>query len=401
MNRRDFLIGALATALYSRRAFSALTATAEHVIVVWLNGGPSHLDTFDPKPGTRNGGPFKAVKTRTEGLLLSEHLPLLAESSQLFSVVRSLTSKEGNHARARYYLHTGYIPSATVKHPSLGSWIAHERGGRGELPSFVSISGPSEGAGFFGPEHGPFIVREAGEKPANTGLRVKPERFDRRLALLDALDDRFANTTGDDSLLKRRAVRERALDLMRSTKLAAFSLDDESQALRARYGDHAFGRSCLLARRLCEAGVRFVEIELDGWDTHEDNFTRVQKLSQELDSGLATLFADLAARKLLDSTLVVCLGDFGRTPKINARDGRDHYPAASSVLLGGGGIRGGVVHGATDVDGAKVSEPVGIADVFATIVTRAGINSQKAINAPSGRPIAITDYGQEIAALRR
>jgi hypothetical protein len=309
------------------------------------------------------------------------------------------TSKEGNHQRARYLLHTGYAPNPTVIHPALGGWVSALKAPRdGELPAFVSLGGSSQSGGFLGVQHGPFVVPRAG-LPQNVAYprNVNDERFDRRREALGALDDHFSRELGDPQIPGRREVQAQAVRMMRSPRLSAFSVEDEPEALRKDYGDSDFGRGCLAARRLVEQGVSLVEVTLDGWDTHHDGFNRVKKLSGTLDQGASALLRDLEQRKLLASTLVLCLGEFGRTPRINGDEGRDHYPQAWSGWLAGGGVRRGILHGATDSDGAKVSEKaVTVPDLFATLVTLLGIEHDRSFDTPSGRSLYVSDGGTPI-----
>jgi hypothetical protein len=376
---------------------------AQACILLWLNGGPSHIDTFDPKPGRATGGPFKAIKARAPGMMLSEHLPHLAERGDRLAVVRSMSSKEGNHVRAQYFVHTGYAPNPTVVHPSLGGWTSARLGdAQAELPAFVSIGGPSFGAGFLGVQNGPFVLPKGGAPPLDVALPlgVDRARFDRRRAALDAMEDRFAKETGEPKVEGRRQVYAKAVRLMQAPKLDAFDLASESEATKKAYGDSDFGRGCLVARRLVERGVKFIEVVLDGWDTHQNNFERVKDLSAQLDPAMATLLHDLQQRNLLGSTLVVCVGDFGRTPKINANEGRDHFPGASFAVLAGGGIRGGIVHGETDAEGSKVvRDAMTVPNLFATIVTQLGIGLDTEAVSGAGRPIKVTDHGMPVPAL--
>jgi hypothetical protein len=368
-----------------------------------MNGGPSHVDTFDPKPGAAGGGPFKAIKTKAKGVLFCEHAPLLAEQAHRIAVVRSITSKEGNHDRARYLMHTGYAPNPTALYPSLGGWVSEEIGDKSaDIPSFISVGGPSVGGGLLGVQHGPLVLAKAGEKPANVERlpHVGPARFTRRQAALGALEARFAEETGDARVTGRGAVYEKAVRLMNSPKLKAFDLAEEPEATRKAYGDSDFGRGCLLARRLVEGGSRLVEVTLDGWDTHKDNFDRVKKQLGALDPAMSSLLKDLGDRGLLESTLVVWMGDFGRTPRINENDGRDHHPQAWTALLAGGGVRGGIAHGSTDADGANVVEKkVTVPNLFATIVSLLGIDPAETRMGASGRPISITDNGSIVRDL--
>jgi hypothetical protein len=398
--------GALVTRALSPRgalAAEAPPAKARACILLWLNGGPSHIDTFDPKPGRATGGPFKAIKARAPGMMLSEHLPLLADRGDRIAIVRSMSSKEGNHARAQYFVHTGYAPNPTVVHPSLGAWTCARLGDpAAELPTFVSIGGPSFGAGFLGVQNGPFVVQKGGAPPADVALQpaVDRARFERRRAALDVMEERFARATGDPKVEGRRQVYAKAVRLMQAPKLDAFDLGAETDATRAAYGDTDFGRGCLVARRLVERGVRFVEVVLDGWDTHQNDFARTTALMGTLDPALSGLLDDLRTRGMLASTLVACMGEFGRTPRINANDGRDHWPQAWSAVLAGAGIRGGVVHGATDDDGAKVAGPsTSVPDLLATMAVQLGLDPGHTETTPAGRPISVTDDGRPIRAL--
>jgi Protein of unknown function (DUF1501) len=413
MDRRGFLkVGASSLlALWASRLGSSGRARAEArppakakaCIVLWMNGGPSHVDTWDPKPGSTGAGKFKPIKTAVEGIEICEHLPRVAELAGKLTILRGMTSKEGNHDRAQHLLHTGFSPNPTVSYPSLGSWAAEELGDpTTDLPGFVSISGPSFGAGFLGVQYGPFVVPDPKQPPANTNYarNVDFARFVRRRGALAALEEQFAVETGDPKIKQRETVYAKAVRLMYSPRLKAFELGDEPDAARAAYGETDFGRGCLMARRLVEAGVKFVEVVLDGWDTHKDNFGKTEKLMGALDPAMAALIKDLDERKLLDSTLVMWMGDFGRTPKINENDGRDHHPGAWSAVLAGGGARGGLVHGATDGDGDKVvDKPTAVADLFATAATLLGLDPGKEVVTPRGRPVTLTDNGKPIPAL--
>jgi hypothetical protein len=414
IGRRSFIGGGLGAALsaaipawQSKAAEQAATAgqkaAAKACILLWMNGGPSHIDTFDPKPGTKTGGEFKAIDTRLKGVKFAEHLPTVAEQADKLAVIRSMTTKEGNHDRAGYLMHTGYAPSTTLQHPSLGAWVSHELGDEAaELPNFVSIRGPSVGAGFLGVQHGPFSIQKPGEGVRNLPLAkdVDAARFSRRLDALAALQANFRAETGRREIASHDIVYQKAVRLMRSPLAKAFEIKQEPEAIQKKYGESDFGRGCLMARRLIESGVKFIEVTLDGWDTHVDNFSGVRNLCRDLDPGMSSLLADLAERKLLDDTLVIWMGEFGRTPTINPAHGRDHYPAAWSAALAGGGSRGGIAYGSTDGDGAKVaSNPVTVPDLFATIATLLGIDPKREEMSPVGRPIAVSDNGQPIQSL--
>jgi uncharacterized protein DUF1501 len=414
VNRRSFIAGGLGAALSAfipawqlRAAAQAASAGknshGKSCILLWMNGGPSHIDTWDPKPGTSSGGKFKAIKTRASGVTISEHLPLLADQAHHLAIVRGMTSKEGNHDRARYLMHTGYSPNPTVMHPALGAWVSEELGDRAaDLPSFVSLGGPSHDAGFLGAQFDPLVVQKVGQAPANIGYarQIDAARFDRRREALDKLEASFGKTAGDPKVAGRRATYASAFRMMRSSHLKAFEIDGETEATKKSYGDTDFGRGCLVARKLIEAGVKMVEVTLDGWDTHADNFGRTERLMGALDPAMSGLLKDLEQRHLLDSTLVIWLGDFGRTPRINVNDGRDHYPQAWSAVMAGGGIRGGTTYGKTDADGAKVIEkPVKVSNLFATAAAQLGLDPSKSMMTPVGRPIAITEQGSVIREL--
>jgi hypothetical protein len=412
VDRRGFLkvgMGGLLSLLFAQwldprlaRAQGA-APKAKSCILLWMNGGPSHIDTFDPKPGTSTGGPFKAIKTRAPGVEICEHLPNLAEQAHHLAIIRSMTSKEGNHQRAQYLLHTGYAPNPTIMHPSFGAWVSEELGDpNSDLPNFVSISGPSIGAGFLGVQYGPFVIQDPAQSVQNIQYpqNVNDWRFRLRQSALDMLEKQFTIETGDVKVAGRRAVYAKAIRMMRSPRLKAFDISPEPAAVKAAYGDTNFGRGCLMARRLVEAGVKFVEVVLDGWDTHQDNFERSQKLMNTLDPAMATLLKELDERNLLQSTLVIWVGEFGRTPRINSNDGRDHYPQAWSAVLAGGGVRAGLAYGATDEEGTKVvDKPVSVPDFFATLATLLGMNPSKTVMTPVGRPIAITERGTPVREL--
>ena len=392
-------------ALADTAASSAAVAPAgkaKSVILLYMNGGPSHIDTWDPKTG-KVAGPAKSIKTSVPGVMISEHMPQLARVANKLAIVRGMTSKEGNHQRAQYLLRTGYSPNPTVAHPTLAAWVAKRFGEPPTgLPGSVSIGGPSLGAGFFGVQYGPFVVETPGQLPQNIGYGpgVDDTRFEARKSLLDGLDSGFAAQTGDAKIEGRRQLYGKADRLMHASTVKAFDVSEESESVRAAYGDSAFGRGCLTAARLVASGVRFVEVTLGGWDTHTDVFDRTKKLMGTLDPAMSALLEDLQRRGIADSTLVVWMGDFGRTPNINGNGGRDHFPNAWSAVLAGGGIRGGVVHGETDADGAKVvKDAVTVPNLLATIATTLGMDPATIAQSPAGRPIALTDGGTPVRAL--
>jgi uncharacterized protein (DUF1501 family) len=388
-------------------------------ILLWMTGGPSQTDTFDPKPGHANAGPLKAIATSVPGIHVSEHLPQVARRMDDISLVRSMSTKEGDHGRATYLLKTGYPPQGAVQYPTLGSLLSRELAQPdAELPNFVSI-GPFKAfapgafsSGFLGPRYSPLAVGGANILqailPASENLQVKnlalpagqtAADHDARLSLLEDLEHDFAGEHFGVISSGHQAAYRQAVRLMRSAARRAFQLEREPTRLRDAYGRYQFGQGCLLARRLVEVGVPFIEVSLNGagaqtigWDTHTNNFDIVKRLCAILDPAWATLLADLKARGLLDTTLVVWMGEFGRTPTINGSRGRDHFPAAWSTALCGGGVRGGQVVGKTSPSGMEVAErPVSVPDLIATICTALGLDPMKQNPSNVGRPIRLAD----------
>lgn len=394
-------------------------------ILLWMNGGPSQLDTFDMKPGHNNGGPFKEIGTSVPGIRISEHLPRVAQQMKHLALIRSMATKEADHGRATYQMRTGHLPGGPVQFPTLGSLVAKEREQPGtELPNFVSIapyrffSPAAYGPGFLGPQYAPLVVGEGqqalfpipGQAPPNYEDALKVQDLDlpsevsaarssARVKLLESMEDDFLRQRAALSAQSHRSAYQRAVTLMRSTATQAFNLDDEPKDLRDRYGRHLFGQGCLLARRLVERGVPFVEVSLAtvgnlalGWDTHVNNFDGVRRLSEVLDPAWATLMEDLKSRGLLDQTLVVWMGEFGRTPRVNGNKGRDHWANSWTAILGGGGIKGGQVIGRTSADGTAVEErPVAVPDFMATIALALGLDPNRQNNSNVGRPIRLVE----------
>lgn len=417
--RRDFLRLSLASAWgisvsgwLPQLARAAVAAEGKHkaCILLWMAGGPSQMDTFDLKPEHPNGGPTKAIETAVPGIHISENLPKVAQRMKDIAIIRSLTTPEGDHDRATRLMLTGHRPGQEgVNYPSVGSLFAKELGDEtNELPHYISISpfqrGDAAGPGFLGPNYAPLIVSGASNDPetrANLSVEnlrppagVEKESLDHRFEISKFLQDDFSKRTKSASTNTHKANFERARRMIESNAKGAFKLDEEPAALRDKYGRSQFGQGCLLARRLVERGVAFVEVTLEGWDTHSDNFNAVKRLCETLDPAWSTLMDDLRERNLLDSTLVVWMGEFGRTPKINPTNGRDHFPMAWSAVLGGGGIKGGQVIGDTGKAGTEVvARPVKIADYYATLCTGIGINPEKENISPEGRPIPLVERG--------
>jgi hypothetical protein len=389
-------------------------------ILLWMGGGPSQMDTFDLKPGNVNGGPYRETTTSVPGIRISEHLPQLARQMQDIAIIRSMSTREGDHGRATFKMRTGYLPQGPIQYPTLGSLISREVGSdECPLPNYVSI-GPDRGVnppawspGFLGPQYAPLFVGNAGQQQGGNvdqALRVPdlapPEGVTRnqsesRIDLLLEMERDYASRTPGMSTQSHATAYERAVRLMRTSAGGAFNLQDEPSRLRDRYGRSQFGQGCLLARRLVERGVPFVEVSLNGWDTHGQNFNAVRNLSGNLDPAWATLMEDLRDRGLLDSTLIVWMGEFGRTPRINPQQGRDHFPNAWSTVLCGGGIYGGQVYGRTSTDGTTVeSTPTDVKDLLATVCKALGIDHTRQNMSNVGRPIRIVEPGATpIAAL--
>jgi hypothetical protein len=386
---------------------------ARNCILIWLAGGPSHIDTLDPKPDAPADvrGEFKPISTSVPGLSISQVYPNLAKMMNRVTLIRSMTSPEADHGRASHHLLTGYRPMPALEYPSYGSVVSKVREARrGMLPPYVAIPDTPlfSSSGYLTPAYDPFAV---GGDPNQESFRVRnltpPDRLTlqrlmRRKAMVKSLDD-FAHDVPPTSLTTSRdQFSEQAYSLMTSNAaLAAFRMGDESPGLREKYGRNPFGQSCLLARRLIEAGVSFVTVNDRGtgplgWDTHQQNFPTIKNtLAPPLDQGLTALIEDLADRRLLDRTLVVMMGEFGRTPKINPMAGRDHHGRANSLILAGAGIPGGLVLGKTDARGDLPTErPVTPADLASVLFLKLGIDPERKFAAPDGRPIRLVDGGQ-------
>jgi hypothetical protein len=364
-----------------------------------MDGGPSHKDTFDLKPDSKDAGEFKTIATSVSGVQISEHFGQFAKLMQHAAIIRSMSTSEGAHGRAKYYLHTGYKEGVGgLVYPSIGSIVASELG-RPELPvpNFVAVGTRSYGSGFLGAHYQPLVVNDAMKGVENLKAQVEGKEFGSRLGLLNEMERAFARDYKALPATAHQTMYQKAVQLMQSRQAKAFDLSQEPASCRAAYGNSKFGDGCLLARRLIETGVAFVEVTLGGWDTHQDNFDRVKKLSAQADPAMSALVTDLKQRGLLDNTLVIWMGDFGRTPKLNTRGnkpGRDHYPRAWSSVLVGGGIKGGQVIGQTDKEGAEVvGERVSTIDFMATVCRILGIDYTKQNIAPTGRPIRLVDKG--------
>jgi len=420
--RRQFLTGAAKTFLgvtaasqLGGKAFgvpgentSALkqVPTARNVIYLYMTGGMSHLDTFDPKPENKDVmGLTEVADTKVDGIRLSNNIPLIARHVDKLAILRGMNSNQGAHEQGNYFMHTSYTLRSSIRHPSMGAWLQkYQDRGNPSLPGSVMIGNDSRhpGAGFFESRFAPLMVNdpESGIQNVRINQWFTEERFNSRLDVAKQLDRKFAETYNLKNVRAYSDMYDDAVKMMKSEELKAFDLDAEPAVLRDKYGRDRFGQGCLLARRLVEHGVRFVEVSFGSWDTHNANFTRVPELCDELDTAMSALLGDLEARGMLNETLVVLATEFGRTPEINQNDGRDHHPAGFTCVLAGGGIRGGQVLGATDERGDKVVEsPVGVSDLNATIGYALGLPLDQVLYSPSKRPFTVADKGKPVTQL--
>lgn len=420
--RREFLrlgtLGALGLSLadaFRLRLFASPSQPLKNCILLWLDGGPSHLDTFDLKSNApaEVRGPFRPRQTRVPGMQICEYFTDLAQHADKFSLIRSMTSDLGEHNFGRHYLLTGYRPSPVLTYASMGSVVAHCRGSESVLPSYIAVpnASPQAGNGFLPASTQPFAI---GGDPSRPNFRVRDletprelqgQRMERRRQFLQAFDRLSQEVEENPWQTTRDAQFNQAYRLISSNEARrAFDLQSERAQVRQRYGMHTLGQSCLLARRLVEAGCPFVTVTDNGWDTHQNIYRNLREgfvggragKIPKLDQALSTLLGDLSDRNLLEQTLVVVMGEFGRTPKLNTAEGRDHWPRAFSVLLAGGGVPGGRVIGTSDARGEAPAElPVTPADLAKTIFTLLGIDPNRELQTSDGRPVVVAQ-GQVI-----
>lgn len=413
MNRRHFLSHLAATSALSipvANFTNSILANASDLkkrhksaILLWMGGGPSTIDLWDLKPGTPTGGPFKPINTNVDGIQICEHLPMIAKNMDKLSIVRSMSTREADHTRGRYYMHTGYVPSPNVDYPSYGSVISHElldQVPELEIPPFVSIGGSSIGPGFLGMGYSPFVVDSNGNI-RDLDMGIDQTRLSHRLQMLSAIENKFINERRGGSALDHNKVLDKTVKLMTSKQMEAFKVAKEPEQVRERYGNTGFGRGCLMARRLVEAGVPFIEVDLGGWDNHAGIFTTLenQKLP-ELDKAMSALVEDLTDRGLLQDTAIIWMGEFGRTPNINGNGGRDHWARSWSVVVGGSGFKGGTIVGETSLDGKEViTEPYSSEDLMASVLKSLDISLETTFTTKSGRPMKIANSGKVIKDL--
>jgi len=383
------LFGSLARADEVRKA-------GKRCILLWMNGGASQFETFDMKVGRPTGGPFRPISTNVAGTQVCELLPNIAQQMDKLCVIRSMRTSQIDHPQGIHLMHTSYSQAANVRFPEMGAIIAKYLGREdAALPGFIKIgSNGNSGSGFLGPKYAPFSMGHDGRLPTFAKTHIKPEIEERRNELRSFVEDRYAARHKADTARMHRETYQAARRLQ--SALDTFQIDEQWKKYEKQYGDSFFGRNCLLARQLVEAGVPFVEIGHSGYDTHADNFTGHKGLLPPMDQAWAALLVDLQERGLLDDTLVVWMGEIGRTPNINNRAGRDHYVRAWSTALAGGGVKGGVVHGRTDEDGRDVTEgKVTEGDFFATIYKTLGIDPEME-NYAGSRPVPLAPFGSSV-----
>lgn len=411
MSRRHFMqhVAMGVGAVPAFQFLSALDANAAEVrknqkacILLWMSGGPPTIDIWDLKPDSKNGGDFKPISTKGD-LQISEHMPETAKVMNNLSVVRSMSTREADHGRGRYYMHTAYVPNPTVVHPTFGSVVSYELGSKRkdlEIPSFVSIGGGSMSPGFLGMMHAPFSVGANGQI-RDASMKSDDGRLDQRLAMLDVIETDFIKSNRGTGPKDHQDVYSKAVKLMTSKQMEAFKIADEKTETKDLYGTSPFGQGCLMARRLVESGVPFVEVDLGGWDLHANVFTTLkdQRLPV-IDKAISGLTKDLEQRGLLKDTVIVWMGEFGRTPRINQNTGRDHWAASWSVMIGGGGLKGGVAVGATDKDGVGIVDKSYLpGDIWATAAHAMGIPLDTVHTSKRGRPMKIANGGTAIKEL--
>tara|TARA_A100001037_G_scaffold47845_2_gene39648 strand:+ start:824 stop:2041 length:1218 start_codon:yes stop_codon:yes gene_type:complete len=371
-------------------------------ILLWMGGGPSTMDIWDLKPGAPTGGPFKPIAT-SGNAQISEHMPLMAKQMHNMAIVRSMSTREADHGRGRYYMHTGYVPNPNIEHPSYGAVLSNQlidQRPELEIPPFVAVGGGSVGPGFLGMSWAPFTVSSTGQV-RNLQMGLEDTRLYQRMYALDLIEKGFINQRRGSAATDHQKILKKTLNLMTSEQMEAFKVASEPDDVKERYGNTNFGRGCLMARRLVEIGVPFIEVGLGGWDNHSNIHTtlRDQKLP-ELDQAMSALVEDLEQRGLLEDTAIVWMGEFSRTPRINGNAGRDHWARSWSVVVGGAGMNGGIAVGETNSDGTRVeTDPYTSQDVMASVCKALGISLQTTFTSNNGRPMKIANSGKVIKEL--
>lgn len=375
---------------------------AEHVILFWNSGGMTHIDTWDPKPGRPTQGEFDPIDTSVPGIQISEIFPQLARQMQHCALIRSVAGTQGAHARATYNLQTSFNQSANIVHPGFGSVVVHELDKTGDLPAYISISGRAPKSSYLGQSCEAYYVGAPGDKDPYLSFPegITNVRGNRRLEELAKFNKRFNAKNKNNKLESTQVAIDDAVTLMKSPALKAFELDRVPTATINRYGDTTFGRGALLAKQLVETGVRFVQVNRGGFDTHSNNFPAMRNHGSIMDPALASLIEDLSDSGMLQKTLIIMMSEFGRTPRINENAGRDHFPSVFSAFMAGGGIKGGQLIGSSDEDGYQPKDrPVQVSDLHATFCHALGIEHDKEVMTPLGRPMKLVDDGSPVAEL--
>ncbi len=412
MSRRHFmshLTGASAMTMPALAMGNTLLANAEDLkrrrksaILLWMGGGPSTMDIWDLKPGAPTGGPFQPIATSGD-VQISEHMPLMAQQMHNMAIIRSMSTREADHNRGRYYMHTGYVPNPNIEHPSYGAVLSHQLAHQRpelEIPPFVTVGGGSVGPGFLGMAWAPFSVNSNGQV-RNLQMGLEDQRLYQRMYALDLIESGFINQRRGSAASDHQKILKKTLNLMTSSQMDAFKVANEPEDVQERYGNTGFGRGCLMARRLVEQGVPFVEVGLGGWDNHSNIHATLRDTKlPELDKAMSALVEDLEQRELLQDTAIIWMGEFSRTPRINGNAGRDHWARSWSVVVGGGGMNGGIAVGATNSDGTRVdTEPYTSQDVMASVCEALGISLQTTFTSQNGRPMKIANSGKVIKEL--
>jgi hypothetical protein len=401
MKRREFLsslAGVMALTSTLKANQKELKKNGKSAILLWMGGGPSTMDIWDLKPGAITGGPFRPIGT-TGDAQICEHMPLMAKQMHNMAIIRSMSTREADHMRGRYYMHTGYVPNPSITHPSYGSVLSKQLDRELMIPQFISVNGGSMGAGFLGAEYAPLVLNSDGNI-RNLKMKID-ERFYQRAAMLDMIETNFINSNRGSMPKEHQKVLRKTFNVLTSTEMDATKVAKEPESVRERYGDNSFGKGCLMARRLVEVGVPFIEVGLGGWDNHQNIFPTLRdtKLPM-LDQGMSALVEDLEQRGLLEDTAIIWMGEFSRTPRINQNAGRDHWARSWSVVVGGAGMNGGIAVGETSEDGKRVeTTPYSSPDVMASICKALGISLQTTYTSNSGRPMKIANSGKVISEL--
>jgi uncharacterized protein (DUF1501 family) len=371
-------------------------------ILLWMGGGPSTMDIWDLKPGAPTGGPFRPIATSGDAQI-SEHMPLMAKQMHNMAIIRSMSTREADHGRGRYYMHTGYVPNPNIEHPSYGAVLSHQLNHQRpelEIPPFVTVGGGSVGPGFLGMAWAPFSVNSNGQV-RNLQMGLEDQRLYQRMYALDLIESGFINQRRGSAASDHQKILKKTLNLMTSSQMDSFKVASEPEDVKERYGNTNFGRGCLMARRLVEQGVPFIEVGLGGWDNHNNIHATLRDTKlPELDQAMSALTEDLEQRGLLEDTAIIWMGEFSRTPRINGNAGRDHWARSWSVVVGGGGMNGGIAVGETNSDGTRVeTEPYTSQDVMASVCKALGISLQTTFTSQNGRPMKIANSGKVIKEL--